>query len=46
MRVAFTDDGWADYCSWSDDRKMLARINRLIGEALSLNPPMDDAFRA
>jgi toxin YoeB len=34
MRVTFTDDAWADYCSWSDDRKMLARINRLIGEAL------------
>ena len=34
MRVTFTDDGWADYCSWSDDRKMLARINRLIGESL------------
>ena len=34
MRVTFTDDGWTDYCSWSDDRTMLARINRLIGEAL------------
>ena len=34
MRVTFTGDAWADYCSWSDDRKMLARINRLIGEAL------------
>ena len=34
MRVTFTDDAWADYCSWSDDRKMLTRINRLIGEAL------------
>ena len=34
MRVTFTDDAWADYCSWSDDRRMLARINRLIGEAL------------
>ena len=34
MRVTFTDDAWADYCSWSDDRKMLARINRLTGEAL------------
>jgi toxin YoeB len=33
MRVSFTDDGWADYCSWSDDRKMLARINRLIDES-------------
>ena len=34
MRVTFTDDAWADYSSWSDDRKMLARINRLIGESL------------
>jgi toxin YoeB len=34
MRVTFTDDAWADYCSWTDDRKMLARINRLTGEAL------------
>ena len=34
MRVTFTEDGWADYSSWSDDRKMLARINRLTGEAL------------
>ena len=34
MKVTFTDDAWADYCSWSDDRKMLTRINRLIGEAL------------
>ena len=34
MRVTFTDDAWADYSSWSDDRKTLARINRLIGEAL------------
>ncbi len=33
MRVTFTDDGWADYCSWSGDRKMLARINRLIDES-------------
>ena len=34
MRVTFGEDGWADYSSWSDDRTMLARINRLIGEAL------------
>ena len=34
MRVTFTDYAWADYCSCSDDRKMLARINRLIGESL------------
>ena len=30
MTVAFTDDGWAHFCSWSDDGKMLARINRLV----------------
>ncbi len=34
MKVAFTDDSGVDYCSWTDDRKMLARITRLIGEAL------------
>lgn len=34
MRVVFTDDGWDEYCSWSDDRKILARINRLIDESL------------
>jgi toxin YoeB len=31
--VVFTPNGWEDYCSWSDDRKMLRRINRLIEEA-------------
>lgn len=34
MRVAFTTNGWEDYCSWSDDRKTLRRINRLIDEAV------------
>ena len=33
MRVSFADDGWADCCSWSGDRKMLARIHRLIDES-------------
>lgn len=33
MRIAFTDTGWDDYTSWTDDRKMLRRINRLIDEA-------------
>lgn len=33
MRVTFTDDGWADYCSWTGDRKMLTRINRLMDES-------------
>ncbi len=33
MRVTFTARGWSDYCSWSDQRKVLARINRMIDEA-------------
>lgn len=35
MTVAFSDRGWHDYQSWVDQRKALARINRLIDEALS-----------
>ena len=34
MRIAFTSHGWSDYTSWSGDRKALARINRLITEAV------------
>lgn len=33
MRYCFTADGWDDYLSWTDDRKMLRRLNRLITEA-------------
>lgn len=33
MRIVFTSHGWADYTSWAGDKKMLARINRLITEA-------------
>ncbi|CAA9256999.1 MAG: YoeB toxin protein [uncultured Corynebacteriales bacterium] len=33
MKVVFTADGWDDYTSWTDDRKTLKRINRLIEEA-------------
>jgi toxin YoeB len=33
----FTQRGWEDYCSWVGDRKLLARVNRLIDEA-SKNP--------
>lgn len=33
MKVTFSDQGWEDYESWLDQRTMLARINRLIGEA-------------
>ena len=31
--IAFTGRGWDDYTSWTDDRKTLRRINRLIEEA-------------
>ena len=31
MRLVFEDQGWEDYTSWlRNDRKMLARINKLI----------------
>ena len=33
MRIAFSSHGWDDYTSWTGDRKVLARINRLITEA-------------
>ncbi len=32
--IAFTPHGWDDYTSWSDDRKTLRRVNRLIEEAV------------
>ncbi|HXL90830.1 MAG TPA: type II toxin-antitoxin system YoeB family toxin [Streptosporangiaceae bacterium] len=33
MRLVFEDQGWEDYTSWlKTDRKMLARINKLIGD--------------
>jgi len=34
VRIACTSHGWADCTSWAGDRKTLARVNRLIGEAL------------
>jgi toxin YoeB len=38
MRLVFEEQGWEDYTSWlSTDRKMLARINKLI-EAISRDP--------
>ena len=33
MNITFTRDGWADYTSWADDRKVLQRLNNLIEEA-------------
>lgn len=35
MRLVFTANGWADYTYWlAADRRMLARINRLIDDAM------------
>jgi len=33
VNITFTRDGWADYTSWADDRKVLQRLNNLIEEA-------------
>ena len=33
MRIVFTPEGWEDYCSWSDQRKVLHRLNRMLDEA-------------
>ena len=33
MNLTFTAVGWDEYTSWSGDRKMLAKINRLIEES-------------
>ena len=35
MRLVFEDQGWEDYTSWlNSDRKILARINKLIEDVL------------
>ena len=31
--IRFTRDGWQDYSSWSDQPKMIQRINRMLVEA-------------
>jgi toxin YoeB len=33
VRITFTVEGWEDYTSWTDQRKVLLRINRMITEA-------------
>lgn len=33
MKVSFTRDGWEDYTSWTGQRTILQRINRMIDEA-------------
>ena len=33
MKISFTPDGWQDYTSWTNERPILKRINRMIEEA-------------
>lgn len=33
MKISFTRDGWEDYTSWTTERTILNRINRMIEEA-------------
>jgi toxin YoeB len=33
VKISFTGDGWADYVSWTTERAILKRINRMIEEA-------------
>ncbi|PWJ55859.1 toxin YoeB [Quadrisphaera granulorum] len=33
MRLVFTEEGWQDYETWVDQRKVLLRINRMLEEA-------------
>lgn len=33
MRLVFTAEGWEDYAGWSDQRKIVQRLNRMIDEA-------------
>ena len=34
MKISFTRDGWEDYTSWTNERTILKRINRMIEEAV------------
>ena len=33
MKISFTRDGWEDYISWTNERTILKRINRMTEEA-------------
>jgi toxin YoeB len=33
VKISFTHDGWEDYTSWTNERTILKRINRMIEEA-------------
>jgi toxin YoeB len=34
VKISFTRDGWEDYISWTNERTILKRINRMIEEAI------------
>jgi len=34
VKISFTRDGWEDYTSWTSERSILLRINRMITEAV------------
>lgn len=34
MKISFTRDGWEDYTSWTNERTILKRINRMVEQAV------------
>lgn len=34
MKLAWLEQGWEDYLSWQDDKRMMKRINKLIRDTL------------
>jgi toxin YoeB len=33
VKISFTRDGWEDYTSWTSERSIMVRINRMISQA-------------
>jgi toxin YoeB len=33
VKISFTRNGWEDYTSWTSERSIMLRINRMISEA-------------
>ncbi len=34
MKLAWLEQGWEDYLSWQDDKRMMKRINKLVRDTL------------
>jgi toxin YoeB len=34
VKISFTRDGWEDYTSWTNERTILKRINRMVEQAV------------